>query len=120
MAGEGEINYLEFVAAAINLHQLHSENEDEFQRLARAAFEKFDVDKSGFFTATELKEVLKTTRKCYSQGLEVTDLMVAELISQVDTDGDGKVSFDEFLALLHTNGPSNRSRYGWIKTPSPH
>jgi len=117
LAGEGEINYLEFVAAAINLHQLAVQNQEQFERLARAAFEKFDLDKSGYFTASELKEALQTTRKCYSQGSEVTDQFVADLIAQVDTDGDGKVSFEEFLALLHTDRPESYSRYGWIKNP---
>jgi len=47
MSGEGTINYLEFVAAAMSLHQLHSESSEEFMRLARIAFDKFDLDKSG-------------------------------------------------------------------------
>jgi len=118
LAGEGEINYLEFVAAAVNLHQLQSEHSPEFERLARHAFEKFDLDKAGYFTASNLKQALLTTRKCYvTGGDEVTDAMIEDLIAQVDSDGDGKVSFDEFLNLLAASAPSSRSRYGWVKSP---
>mmetsp|Transcript_29001 Transcript_29001/g.48663 ORF Transcript_29001/g.48663 Transcript_29001/m.48663 type:complete len:591 (+) Transcript_29001:525-2297(+) len=118
LAGEGEINYLEFLAAAVNLHQLQVEHTPEFERLARLAFDKFDLDKSGHFTASELKEALLTTRKCYvTGGDKVTDAMIAQLIAEVDTDGDGQVSFEEFLNLLAANAPTSRSRYGWIKSP---
>ena len=114
----GEINYFEFVAAAVNLHQLQSEHSPEFERLARHAFEKFDLDKAGYFTASNLKQALLTTRKCYvTGGNEVTDAMIEDLIAQVDSDGDGKVSFEEFLNLLAASAPSSRSRYGWIKSP---
>jgi hypothetical protein len=48
LAAEGAINYLEFVAAAISLHQLHEEHTAEFSALARAAFDKFDIDHKGY------------------------------------------------------------------------
>lgn len=48
LAAEGAINYLEFVAAAISLHQLHEEHTAEFSALARAAFDKFDIDRKGY------------------------------------------------------------------------
>jgi hypothetical protein len=52
----------------------------EFAALARAAFDKFDIERKGGFTAKHLKRALQTTRKCYAQGGEVTDALVAELV----------------------------------------
>ena len=56
----------------------------------REAFNKFDIDKDGSITVTELKEVL------LKMGIEKTDLEIADLIDKADKDGSGTIDFDEY------------------------
>jgi len=39
-------------------------------------------------------------------------------MAQVDLRGTGRATFEDFKALLYTNRPASRSRYGWIKSPT--
>lgn len=54
---DGMVDFDEFVAATLHVHQLEESDTDKWQRRSRAAFEKFDFDKDGFITAEELKVV---------------------------------------------------------------
>ena len=56
----------------------------------KKAFDVMDANKDGFVTKDELKSLLK------GLGEDVTDEVVDEMISIADTNGDGKVEFDEF------------------------
>lgn len=51
------MDFTEFVAAALHVHQLEEHNNEKWQNLSKAAFEKFDVDKDGYITPEELKTV---------------------------------------------------------------
>ena len=55
----------------------------------RKAFDVMDANKDGFVTKDELKNLLK------GLGEDVTDEVVDEMISIADTNGDGKVEFEE-------------------------
>jgi hypothetical protein len=44
--------------------------------------------------------------------------MGATQMAQVDLRGTGRATFEDFKALLYTNRPASRSRYGWIKSPT--
>ena len=57
----------------------------------RKKFQQYDIDHSGFIT----KENLKTV----AQG-KVTDKEIEQVIAKIDTNKDGKVSFEEFLDAL--------------------
>ena len=59
-------------------------------------FDEFDKDKSGFITSDELRSLIEEA----GFGEEVSAAEITELIARVDTNGDGKVSFDEFLAVF--------------------
>lgn len=63
----------------------------------KAEFDLMDTNADGFLTAEELTNMIK---KC--TGGEVTDeeikICVDVIISGTDTNGDGKVDFNEFLA----------------------
>jgi len=68
----------------------------------REAFAKFDTDSSGYIEAGELKEDVKAAlESCES---DVSDGKVDEytekVMAAVDTSGDGKISFDEFVAAF--------------------
>jgi hypothetical protein len=60
----------------------------------RAAFDASDVDKSGAIDASELGKVLAMLGEDHSAEA------VAELLSEMDTDADGSVSFPEFTAMM--------------------
>ncbi|CAI7793361.1 unnamed protein product [Closterium sp. NIES-54] len=81
--GNGEIDYSEFVAATMHLQRV--DNEKNLQ----AAFDFFDSDRSGFIDIEELADAL---------GADLTSLK--EILAEVDTNNDGKISFDEFKVMM--------------------
>lgn len=85
----GFIDYSEFVAAATNQSTLMSKEN------LMMAFRMFDKDKTGTINAEDIRKVLgKGNEKQLST--EVVD----DIIKQVDEDGDGKISFDEFVNMM--------------------
>jgi len=67
----------------------------EEHRLADA-FDLIDTDDSGFISKQNLRKILG---KHYSQEY------VAKLMSEVDTNRDGKISFREFKRAFHVRQP---------------
>ena len=72
------------------------------------AFKAFDTDGKGFVSAAALKEILGRS----STGTSLTEAQCEEMIqnmleSGLDTDGDGKLSFEE-LAAWWADQPSKR------------
>ena len=62
----------------------------------REVFNVFDMDGSGFISAKELRQVMTDL------GEKPTDGEVEELMRHADIDGDGQVSFDEFVTMMIT------------------
>lgn len=58
----------------------------------KAAFQAMDANGDGFVSKDELKSMLS------SLGEPVDDAVVDEMIAVADTNGDGKVDFNEFVA----------------------
>ncbi len=83
----GYIDYSEFIVAAINEKKLTSHDK------LKAAFRMFDRDNSGLITPSEIKDVLACD---HSLPAEVID----GIIKQVDANGDGEISLDEFISLM--------------------
>ena len=73
--------------------------EDEFTEAEiQAAFKYIDLDDNNFVGAKEIKHIL------ICMGEIITDDEVDMMISMVDVDGDGQVSYLEFRTLvLHPN-----------------
>merc|ERR1711981_192258 len=57
------------------------------------AFKSFDLNGDGTITKDELKESIAA-----AYGETKTDEEIDEMIGEVDTDGDGKVNYEEFVA----------------------
>ncbi|XP_058098847.1 calcium-dependent protein kinase 28-like [Magnolia sinica] len=87
---DGLVDFSEFVAATLHVHQLEEHDSEKWEQRSQAAFEKFDVDKDGFITPEELK---------MHTGLKGS---VDPLLEDADIDKDGKISLSEFRRLLRT------------------
>eukprot|EP00929_Paragymnodinium_shiwhaense_P073254 TRINITY_DN3728_c0_g2_i1.p1 TRINITY_DN3728_c0_g2~~TRINITY_DN3728_c0_g2_i1.p1 ORF type:complete len:594 (+),score=123.88 TRINITY_DN3728_c0_g2_i1:110-1891(+) len=94
--GSGFVDYSEFIAAALD--ERHYIEEDA----CWAAFRVFDRDGDGKITLSELKQVLLHDKASTDHPLECTlgAKALEELIRQVDSDGDGQIDFQEFLAMM--------------------
>ncbi|KAK2974824.1 hypothetical protein RJ640_005608 [Escallonia rubra] len=87
--GSGTIDYIEFITATMHRHKL--ERDEHLYK----AFLHFDKDNSGFITKDELEIAMK------EGGME-DDATVKEIISEVDTDNDGKIDYEEFCAMMRS------------------
>lgn len=65
---------------------------DQVQELTYA-FHKFDVNKTGKVTASELGKVLRCL------GLDTTEEELEQMVREFDMDGDGCINLDEFIRL---------------------
>ncbi|GMH22671.1 hypothetical protein Nepgr_024514 [Nepenthes gracilis] len=98
--GNGTIDYMEFITATMHMNRM--EKEDHLY----TAFEYFDKDKSGHISMEELKQALKK----HNMGDEKT---IKEIIAEADTDRDGKINYDEFVAMMRKTSdlvPKRRRR----------
>ncbi|KAM7506255.1 hypothetical protein LguiB_005159 [Lonicera macranthoides] len=94
--GNGTIDYIEFITATMHRHKLETD-----EHLLKA-FRFFDKDDSGFITMDELESAMKE----YGMGDEAT---IKEIISEVDTDNDGKINYEEFCTMMRS-GPSQPAK----------
>ncbi|KAG6512601.1 calcium-dependent protein kinase 20-like [Zingiber officinale] len=86
--GNGFLDYGEFVAVSIHLRKIG--NDEHLQR----AFGYFDKNKSGYIEIEELKS-------CLSDDLGLNhEEVINAIIRDVDTDKDGKISYEEFAAMM--------------------
>lgn len=83
----GEIEYSEFVMATVSEKNMVSKNRLE------AAFKAFDKDGNGMISPDEVKDIL-------GGGGAVDEDAVDKIIAQVDENGDGEISFDEFTNMM--------------------
>ncbi|KAJ6793627.1 calcium-dependent protein kinase 13-like [Iris pallida] len=90
MNGTGKLNYGEF--AAISLHLQKMANDEHL----RKAFSYFDKDGNGYIEPEELREAL-------AEDGAVDSMDVAnDILQEVDTDKDGRISYEEFAAMMKT------------------
>ncbi|XP_030950809.1 calcium-dependent protein kinase 29-like isoform X3 [Quercus lobata] len=83
----GTVDYSEFITVTMNRNKLDNE-EHLFM-----AFKYFDQHDSGFITREELRKAMTQ----YGMGDEAT---IDEVIEDVDTDKDGRINYDEFVAMM--------------------
>ncbi|KAK1372829.1 Calcium-dependent protein kinase 17 [Heracleum sosnowskyi] len=85
--GDGTINYDEFITATMQMNRMDREDH------LHTAFKYFDKDDSGYITREELKQALREF------GMN-DERNINEIISEVDGDNDGRINYDEFVAMM--------------------
>uniref|UniRef100_A0A2N9H6M4 non-specific serine/threonine protein kinase n=1 Tax=Fagus sylvatica TaxID=28930 RepID=A0A2N9H6M4_FAGSY len=93
----GTIDYGEFIAATLHLNKVETEDH------LFAAFSYFDKDGSGYITQDELQQA------CEEFGIE--DAHLEEIIREVDQDNDGRIDYNEFVAMMQ-KGNANLGKKG--------
>ncbi|XP_076909187.1 calcium-dependent protein kinase 28-like [Bidens hawaiensis] len=88
---DGLVDFTEFVAATLHVHQLEEHNPEKWQHLSQAAFEKFDVDRDGYITPEDIK---------MHTGLKAGSIEV--ILEEADIDKDCKISLPEFRRMLRS------------------
>jgi calcium-dependent protein kinase len=88
----GEISIEEFLRATINYENLATEKN------LKLAFDYFDKDHSGTLTPDEIREVLGL-----SDDNEKTKKIVNDIMKDIDINGDGVISYDEFKLMMTSN-----------------
>ncbi|KAI0500150.1 hypothetical protein KFK09_018359 [Dendrobium nobile] len=104
---DGLVDFSEFVAAALRVHQLEEHDSEKWQQCSKAAFEKFDIDKDGYISSDELRMYI---------GMKGS---IEPLLEEADMDKDGKISLDEFRHMLMT-ASMNSSNAPSMSVPSSH
>jgi calcium-dependent protein kinase len=86
--GNGSLDYGEFVTLSVHLRKIG--NDEHLHK----AFAYFDRNQSGYIEIDELRESLADD---LGQNHEE---VINAIIRDVDTDKDGKISYDEFAAMM--------------------
>ncbi|KAK1437132.1 hypothetical protein QVD17_02917 [Tagetes erecta] len=88
--GKGTLDYGEFVAVSLHLKKMA--NDEHLHK----AFSYFDKDGNGYIEPHELQESLM------EDGDEDVSNIANDIFQEVDTDKDGKISYEEFAAMMKT------------------
>ncbi len=84
----GFIDYTEFIAACLQTQNYLKENH------LKEAFSYFDKDDSGTISRDELKACLQ------DEEMQMSDDMINKMISEVDTNRDGQIDYNEYLQMM--------------------
>jgi calcium-dependent protein kinase len=88
--GNGEINYSEFLSATISTK--HFLTEERMWSL----FKYFDADDSNYITAENIKDTFD------KEGKNFTGQEIAEMVSQHNTERNGRICFSEFKVMIQS------------------
>ncbi|GKV06033.1 hypothetical protein SLEP1_g17969 [Rubroshorea leprosula] len=88
--GKGKLDYGEFVAVSLHLQRMANDEH------LRKAFSYFDKDGNGYIEPDELREALM------EDGADDCTDVANDIFQEVDTDKDGRISYDEFAAMMKT------------------
>jgi calcium-dependent protein kinase len=103
MNREGEINFTEFLVAAMNREKLLSSKQIE------KAFKMFDDDGNGYIDLEELKMAMS--------GVKMSDEKWRNIITKYDVDGDGVVGLEILVSefFRFRSRSSWRCLWAWLK-----
>ena len=88
----GQISIEEFLRATVSYENLVTEKNLKY------AFDYFDKDHSGSLSPDEIREVLGL-----SDMSEKTDKILQDIINEIDLNGDGQISYEEFKVMMLKN-----------------
>lgn len=88
--GKGTLDYGEFLAVSLHLQRMANDEH------LRKAFSYFDKDENGYIEPDELRNALM------EDGVDDCTDVANDIFQEVDTDKDGRISFDEFVAMMRT------------------
>jgi len=87
--GDGTLDFPEFLEM-----MKQKANEDNQMEDLKEAFRIFDQDRDGYIDMKELKKVTMML------GTMLTKEEVAEFMGEADVDGNGKLDYNEFIAMM--------------------
>ncbi|XP_051120348.1 calcium-dependent protein kinase 8-like [Andrographis paniculata] len=87
--GDGTLNYGEFVAVSVHLKKMA--NDEHLHK----AFAFFDQNQSGYIEMDELRDALRDEEDDGN-----SEEVIIAIMHDVDTDKDGRISYDEFAAMM--------------------
>ncbi|KAG7017220.1 Calcium-dependent protein kinase 13 [Cucurbita argyrosperma subsp. argyrosperma] len=88
--GKGTLDYGEFVAVSLHLQRMANDEH------LRKAFSYFDKDGNGYIEPDELRDAL------VEDGADDCTDVANDIFQEVDTNKDGLISYDEFVAMMKT------------------
>ncbi|CAB9507571.1 MAP kinase-activated protein kinase 2 (Fragment) [Seminavis robusta] len=104
----GAISYSEFVCVCL------MQTDGLQEKRLRAAFDEFDIDRSGSISENELKQIFGAC-----EGNEVIDEeAINAILAQVDGNGDGEICFDEFQTMMSLKCGKKESLQGLHESKS--
>eukprot|EP00747_Dinoflagellata_sp_TGD_P111772 gnl/TRDRNA2_/TRDRNA2_171302_c0_seq1.p1 gnl/TRDRNA2_/TRDRNA2_171302_c0~~gnl/TRDRNA2_/TRDRNA2_171302_c0_seq1.p1 ORF type:complete len:214 (-),score=67.21 gnl/TRDRNA2_/TRDRNA2_171302_c0_seq1:153-794(-) len=86
----GTVHFTDFVAATLEKKHMQKE------QVCWQAFRIFDKDQNGFIDKKELAQVLHNT----DMESFFSSSAMEQVMKEVDTDGDGKISWEEFMVMM--------------------
>ncbi|KAK6138326.1 hypothetical protein DH2020_027910 [Rehmannia glutinosa] len=86
--GDGTLNYAEFLAVSVHLRKMA--NDEHLHK----AFAFFDRNESGYIEIEELRDALS------DEGDANNEEVIVAIMHDVDTDKDGRISYEEFAAMM--------------------
>ncbi|KAL6547069.1 hypothetical protein OROMI_022790 [Orobanche minor] len=95
----GTIDYNEFITATMHPHRV-----DDEEKLYKA-FCHFNKDKCGYITRDEITQAMA------QYGID-DETIIDEVLDDVDTNNDGKINYDEFVAMMR-NGTVDLGEKLW-------
>lgn len=93
--GSGEVDYTEFCAAALG------ENFTNKVHSIWAGFKAFDMDDNGQLSKEELQKLMTNIDIQAAWTPEFCEGLVTKIVEEYDLDGDGGISFEEWLSYMN-------------------
>lgn len=92
--GDGYVSFAEF--EKVMMKQVSIKEYEE--KVLKDSFRMFDLNGDGFISKHELKKILAAA------GDKMAEKEAEELLREADTNKDGKISYDEFVAMMSKKG----------------